>query len=293
MSSGHGHTPHAGETQLLRVMILTGFFTCVEIVGGVYSGSLALLADAGHMFTDTAALALAYGAFRASRLPADNRRSYGYARFQVLAAFLNGLFLIGVFVWLLWESLGRLGNPPPIRTVEMFLVAAAGLVVNLIAFWLLHRDSKNNLNLKAAFLHVALDLFGSISTVTAAAAIYFSGFVLIDPLLTLGLALLILFSAVRLIQQTVHILMEGTPDNLDLAALKKDLLDHVPGLSDVHHVHVWLLTSERPLMTLHVTVKNIADSAHALEAVKQRLRSAHGISHSTVQIETVGCVDTR
>lgn len=292
MSGTHNHTRHVGETLLLRVMILTGLFTAVEIVGGWYSGSLALLADAGHMFTDTAALALAYGAFRASHLPADNRRSYGYARFQVLAAFLNGLFLVGVFVWLLWEALGRLGNPPQIKSGEMFLVALAGLVVNLIAFWLLYGNSKTNLNLKAAFLHVALDLFGSISTVTAAGVIYFTGFVLIDPLLTLGLALLILFAAVRLIRQTAHILMEGTPDNLDLVALKTDLLSHVPSLSDVHHVHVWLLTSERPLMTLHVTVKNIGDSALALQAVKQRLREAHGISHSTVQIETAGCVDS-
>ncbi|HXV73853.1 MAG TPA: cation diffusion facilitator family transporter, partial [Sphingomonadales bacterium] len=174
MTSPHAHHAHTDESRLFQVMALTGIFMLVEIAGGLYSGSLALLADAGHMFTDTAALALAWGAFRASRLPADSRRSYGYARFQVLAALLNGLFLVAIFGWLVWEAVERLMAPPSIKALPMLGVALAGLAINVIAFRVLHRGSKENLNLRAALLHVALDILGSVSTVAAAAVIYFT-----------------------------------------------------------------------------------------------------------------------
>jgi len=299
MSAPHPHThDHPGdhhgladEKRLLQVLILTAVFMLAEIAGGLYSGSLALLADAGHMFTDAAALALAWGAFRASRLPADSRRSYGYARFQVLAAFLNGLFLIGIFGWLVWEAADRIMTPVEIKALPMLGVAAAGLAVNLVAFRVLHRGSRKNLNLKAALLHVVLDLLGSAATVIAAAAIYLTGYAILDPILTVVLATLILIPAWTLIRRAVHILIEGTPEDFDGEALKKDLLQAIPGLTDVHHVHVWLLTSERPLMTLHATVADLRQSEAILLAVKKRLHEAHGIEHSTVQIETAACAD--
>lgn len=290
---GHagGHHGHGDENRLLLVLILTGVFMAVEIAGGLFSGSLALLADAGHMFTDTAALGLAYGAFRFSRRPADSQRTYGYARFQVLAALLNGLFLILIFGWLVWEAVNRIMTPVEIKALPMMGVALGGLAVNAIAFRVLHGGAKDNLNFQAALLHVVLDLLGSVSTVIAAAVIYFTGYTLLDPILTVVLATLILIPAWTLIRKAVHILMEGTPESFDGDALKKDLIASVKGLRDVHHVHVWLLTSERPLMTLHATVADIRHSEAILIAIKKRLHDEHGIEHSTVQIETEACAD--
>lgn len=285
------HPHHANEKRILKALLLTGIFMLVEVAGGLYAGSLALLADAGHMLTDTAALALAYGAFRLSRRPADQMRTYGYDRFQVLAAFINGLVLFGIFVWIVKEAIERIMAPSDVLAIPMLVVASAGLIINLISFKILHPGSKDNLNIKGALLHVAFDILGSIGAIIAAVVIYFTGWMKIDPILSIFLAAMILPSAWSLVKKATHILMEGTPDSFDVEALKKDLVSHVPGLKDIHHVHVWLLTAERPLLSMHATVGDIKKSEKILLGIKKRLIDEHGINHSTVQIETEGCAD--
>ena len=285
------HPHHANEKRILKALLLTGLFMLVEVAGGLYAGSLALLADAGHMLTDTAALALAYGAFRLSRRPADQMRTYGYDRFQVLAAFINGLVLFGIFVWIVKEAIERIMAPSDVLAIPMLVVASAGLIINLISFKILHPGSKDNLNIKGALLHVAFDILGSIGAIIAAVVIYFTGWMKIDPILSIFLAAMILPSAWNLVKKATHILMEGTPDSFNVEALKKDLVSHVPGLKDIHHVHVWLLTAERPLLSMHATVGDIKKSEKILLGIKKRLVDEHGINHSTVQIETEGCAD--
>lgn len=289
----HHHHSHSkgNEGRLLKVLLLTGFFMIAEVAGGLISGSLALLADAGHMLTDTAALALAYGAFILSRKPADHKRTYGYARFQVLAAFVNGVVLFGIFGWIVYEALERIRFGAEVLPVPMLVVAFLGLFVNAIAFKVLHAGSKENLNIKGALLHVILDMLGSVGAIIAGLVIYFTGWMMIDPILSIGLAILILPSAWGLVKKTTHILMDGTPDSFDVKALKKDLMENIPGLCDVHHVHVWLLTAEQPLLTMHATVRDIKHSEKALAAIKQRLLEKHNIGHSTIQMEAEGCAD--
>ncbi len=290
----HHHHHHAGngsEERLFKVLLLTGFFMFAEVAGGLISGSLALLADAGHMLTDTAALALAYGAFRLSRKPPDSKRTYGYARFQVLAAFVNGVVLFGIFGWIIFEAFERIREGSEVLPVPMLIIATLGLVVNLIAFKILHAGSRDNLNIRGALLHVILDLLGSVGTMAAGLVIYFTGWMLIDPILSIGLAALILPSAWALVKKATHILMEGTPDSFDVGALKNDLLDNIPGLKDIHHVHVWLLTAETPLLTMHATVEDLKQSEKTLLAIKKRLLEKHTIGHSTIQIETRACAD--
>lgn len=287
----HHHHNRANEKRIFYALLLTGLFMLVEVAGGLLSGSLALLADAGHMLTDTAALALAYGAFRLSRRPADTLRTYGYDRFQVLAAFINGIVLFGIFGWIVWEAVHRIITPEEVLALPMLGVAVTGLIINLIAFKILHPGSKENLNIKGAMLHVLFDILGSIGAIAAAIAIYFSGWYMVDPILSIFLATLILPSAWGLLKKATHILMEGTPDSFDAETLKKDLMENVPGLKDVHHVHVWLLTAERPLLTMHALVGDLKTSDKTLLAIKARLVEKHGIEHSTIQIETAACAD--
>jgi cobalt-zinc-cadmium efflux system protein len=295
VSSSHPHThaqEHAGdERRLLYAMLLTGGFTVVELVGGLISGSLVLLADAGHMLTDTAALLLAWLAARTARRPADRFRSYGYHRVQILAAFVNGVALLAVVAWILVEAAQRLLAPHPVMGGLMLGVAVAGLVVNLLAFALLHGGRRSDLNLRAALVHVLGDLLGSVAAIAAAIVIVVTGWLPIDPLLSVLVALLIARSAWYVVRRSTHILLEGTPDDVDVQSLRAALLDGVAGVRDVHHVHLWSLTPERPLLTLHLDVGAQADTARVLREAKGVLRQRFGIHHSTVQVEREGCVD--
>lgn len=288
----HHHTHYRkNEHRVFRALWLTGTFMLVEVAGGLIAGSLALVADAGHMLTDTAALALAYGAFRLSRRPADQRRSYGYDRLQVVAAFLNGVVLLALVAWIAFEAVSRILTPQPVLALPMLGVAVAGLAVNLVAYRILHAGAGKSLNVQGALLHVLLDIFGSVAAIAAALVIMATGWTQIDPILSIVVAALILKSGWVLVKKATHILMEGTPDAFNVKALKKDLVKSVPGLMEVHHVHLWLLTSERPLITLHATVADIRNSEAILIAIKKRLQERHGIGHSTVQIESETCAD--
>jgi cobalt-zinc-cadmium efflux system protein len=293
---GHGGREHvhgdgANERRIFWAMWLTGGFTLIEAAGGLYAGSLALIADAGHMLTDAAALALAWVAFRLARRPADPRRSFGYHRAQVLAAFVNGGVLVAVVIWIAVEAVYRLVTPVEIKAGTMLLVGVAGLAVNVIAYLML-REGQDNLNVRAAALHVVGDLLGSAAAVAAALAIIGTGWTRIDPILSIAVAALVLRSAWSLLRRSGHILLEGTPDWLDVDKLRAELTEAIPGVEDVHHVHVWSMTTERPLLTLHARVTETADRDAVLASVQEFLAERYGIGHTTIQIERTLCEDT-
>lgn len=291
----HAHsreTAHDGR-RLFWAFAFTGGFAVVEVIGGLLAGSLALVADAGHMFTDAASLALAWVALRFADLPTDRKRTYGYQRLQVLAAFVNSLVLLAAVVWIVYEAIQRLRSPVPIAGPLMLGVAAAGLVVNVGALIVLHRGDKHNLNMRAAYLHVLSDLLGSVLAITAALVVTLTGWVRIDSLLALVLALLIVIAASGLLRKSAHILLEGSPEWLDIEELQRELRVAVSGVVDVHHVHVWSLTTDHPLLTLHARIHAEASPGAVLEEIKLFLARRYALEHSTIQIEPADCADAK
>jgi len=287
------HINNKGDIKrVLIALVLTGAFMIVEVIGGILSGSLALLADAGHMLTDTMALGLAAFAFRVSSRPADSRRSYGYQRFQILAAFVNGLSLLLIVGWILFEAIRRLMSPPEVMGPMMLAVAGAGLLVNIFAFIVLHGGDKENLNIRGAALHVASDLLGSVAAIAAAIVIIYTAWMPIDPILSILVALLILRSAWHLVKRSAHILLEGAPEWLDQDRMQARLVERVPAINSIHHVHVWGLTQQHLMLTMHVALKgNPPDATAVVRRVKGVLREDFGINHSTIEIETDDCAD--
>ncbi len=274
-------------------LVLTGSFMVVEVVGGVLSGSLALLADAGHMLTDTMALALTAAAFHFSARPADAKRSYGYSRFQILAAFVNGLSLIVIVGWILVEAVRRFIAPIPVVGETMLVVAAAGLVVNVVAFLLLHGGDQSNLNMRGAALHVAGDLLGSVAAIVAAIVILATGWMPIDPILSVVVAILIFRSAWILVRRSVHILLEGAPEGADSSQIHQRIVASLPGVSDVHHIHVWGLTPEHRMLTMHIVLRDdTVDGSSVVKQAKAILRDNFSIAHSTIEVETDSCADS-
>ena len=292
---GHAHVHEADPGNLKRVLValvLTGTFMIVEVIGGIISGSLALLADAGHMLTDTMALALAAAAFHVSKRPADGNLTYGYQRFQILAAFVNGLSLLLIVGWILYEAVARLIAPREILGETMLLVATAGLIVNIVSFVVLYKGDQENLNIRGAALHVAGDLLGSIAAIVAAIVIIYTGWTLIDPILSVAVAALILRSAWALVKRSAHVLLEGAPDWLDVGDMQQRIVANVPGVSEIHHVHVWGLTPQQLMMTMHVVIDDDVPSQSAVvRGVKAFVQKEFGIGHSTVEVEIDGCAD--
>ena len=287
----HHHAATDNQKRVFWAMLLTGGFMLAEVIGGVIAGSLALIADAGHMLTDTAALALAWAAFRVGHWPRDARRTYGYHRFQVLAAFVNGLALIAIVGWIVIEAIRRLFEPVEVLGGLMLAIAALGLLVNLVAFAILRGGDRANLNLQGAVLHVLGDLLGSVAAIVAALVILWTGWTPIDPLLSLFVALLILRSAWLLLRRSAHILLEGAPDWLEIEELRQAVTSATPAIQHIHHVHVWMLTTERSLITMHAEVSPGADHQAVLRIIRQVLRERFGITHATIQIETAECTD--
>ena len=287
------HTNTDGNIKRVQIaLVLTGAFMIVEVIGGILSGSLALLADAGHMLTDTMALALAAFAFRVSSRPADSRRSYGYQRFQILAAFVNGLSLLLIVGWILFEAVRRLMDPPEVMGPMMLAVAGVGLLVNIFAFIVLHGGDKENLNIRGAVLHVVGDLLGSIAAIAAAIVIIYTAWMPIDPILSVLVALLILRSAWHLVKRSAHILLEGAPEWLDENRMQSRLIERVPAIDSIHHVHVWGLTQQHLMLTMHVALEgNPPDPTAVVRRIKGVLREDFGIKHSTIEIETDDCAD--
>lgn len=297
---GHGHAHdhthdhhHGGdENNAARIGIaalLTGGFMGVELAGGIIAGSLALIADAGHMLSDFGSLALAWIGFRMARRPADSRRTFGFRRFPVLAAFVNGLTLFAIAAWIVFEAIVRLNEPRAIEPVLMTWVAVAGLAVNIAAFAVLHGADRDNLNVRGALLHVLGDLLGSVAAIAAGIIIMTTGWLPADPILSVLVALIILRSAWSVTAQSAHILLEGAPTNISLDKVTHDLVDHVEGVLDVHHAHLWSLDGRRSMMTLHARIADSAQGPAIVTRIKARLREVHNIGHATVEIEGDDC----
>jgi cobalt-zinc-cadmium efflux system protein len=285
----------ANESNQRRVMIalvLTGTFMLVEVVGGIISGSLALLADAGHMLTDTMALSLAAMAFHVSKRPPGGNLTYGYQRFQILAAFVNGLSLLAVVGWILFEAVSRFLSPRDIFGETMLVVASAGLVINLVSFAILHTGDRENLNIRGAALHVAGDLLGSIAAIVAAIIIIYTGWTPIDPILSIAVAALILKSAWSLVKRSAHILLEGAPEWLDVEAMQKRIVSRVSGVDEIHHVHIWGLTPQQLMLTMHMSLdESVESQSGVIRDVKTFLQEEYGIAHSTIEVDVDGCAD--
>jgi cobalt-zinc-cadmium efflux system protein len=271
--------------------VLTGGFMVAEIVGGVLAGSLALLADAGHMLTDFASLSLAWFAFRLTRRPADWRRTYGFDRFAVLVAFVNGIALFAIAAWIGIEAWRRLANPIEVHGAPMLWIAVTGLAVNVIVFFILRGADGDNLNIRAAALHVIGDLLGSVAAVVASIVILTTGWMPIDPLLSLIVGLIVLRSAWHVVAESGHILLEGSPAGFDSRAIGDDLREALPYVLDVHHVHAWSISQERPMVTLHACVTENTDATVAVREIKRRLAKDFRITHATIEIEYGACGD--
>lgn len=268
---------------LRRVLWLTALFMLVEAGAGWIANSLALLADAGHMFADVAALALALWVAWASRRPATPERTYGYLRLEILAALLNGAALLVLAGGIVWEAVRRLQAPQAVAPRILFGVGAAGLLVNLLALRLLHHGHQHSLNVRGAYLHVLGDLLGSIGAMGAGAVILTTGWMPADPLISVAIALLIVWSAAKLVRDSVEVLLEATPRSISLLEVERRIAG-IPGVSAVHDLHVWTLTSGVVAMSGHAVVGDPAANQRVLETVQDQM--AHlGISHVTMQLE--------
>ena len=291
---GHDHRHPANVTNEGRIgiaFVIIFLFMLIEVAGGLIAGSLALLADGGHMVSDAAALGMSWLAIRVGKTPADETRSYGYQRLEVLAAFLNGCSLFLIAGWIAFEAVRRFASPVQVLGGPMLAVAVAGLLANVVAFFVLNGGNRENLNMRSAWLHVLGDILGFVVAIAAAGVILWTGWSPIDPLLSIVVALLILKSAYDIVRSSSHILLEGTPVNFDLAALSADLQSAVPAGAGIHHVHAWSLTAEQPLVTLHVRCPSGGDSATLISTINDRLKKRFGITHSTIQVETGECAD--
>lgn len=287
----HDHTLRVNTRRVLWSLLLIGGFMVVEVIGGIISGSLALIADAAHMLVDTIALSLAWFAFRLSKKPADRTRTYGYHRFPVLVAFTNGISLIFIVGWIFLEAFGRINNPTTILAGPMLAVAVVGMFVNIAAFAMLHGAERESLNIRGAMLHVASDLLGSAAAVCAALVIIFTGWHPIDPLLSIFVGLIILNSAWRLIKDAAHVLLEGVPEPLDVQEISQDLESSLSAVKNVHHVHAWSLSHGKYLLTLHARIDQNSNPDSAIAEIQARLNRKFNISHATVQIELDQCPD--
>ena len=287
----HGSDPSSRRRKLLLALVLTVLIMVVEAFGGVWSGSLALLADAGHMMVDALALLLAVvGATMAAR-PADARRSYGYGRMEVLVGFVNALSQFVLVGWIIYEAVTRLLHPGPILSGVMLVVALVGLLVNVFVLRTLHGHAHDDVNMAGASLHVLGDLLGSLAAVLAALAIRWFGWLWADPVLSLVVSLLILGNAWQLLRRCAHILLEGVPEGMDTAVVEETLRGADPCICSIHHLHVWQLASGSRMATLHAELNEPADGARVLQAIRQILRERFQIEHVTVQIDPGACPD--
>jgi len=293
--AGHSHAPSvtaSNERRIRLVFLMTAGYAAVQAVGGALSGSLALIADAGHMVSDAAALLLALIAYRVARRPPDLRRTYGFHRVRVLAALANGASLLLLVAWIAWEAVQRFRTPSEVLAGPMLIVAAIGLVVNLIGAWILMRGERNDGNLRGALLHVVGDLLGSVGAIAAAIGIMATGWTVLDPLLSVLVAVLVVRSAWGLVSDALVVLLQAAPKGLDLAAAAAGIRA-LPGVAEVGHFHAWTLTDESTVATVHVAPAPGTDPLALPAQVAGYLRCAHGIGHATVQVDAPGHIEAQ
>jgi cobalt-zinc-cadmium efflux system protein len=280
---GHDHT-HGASTRALKIALaLTAAFLVVELVGGIVSNSLALLADAGHMLADVAALALSLFVAWFSRQAGDARKTFGYLRWEILAALVNGAALLLISGYIIWEAAARLRAPEPVAGGVMLAVALGGLAVNLVSAWVLRPSAGTSLNVRGAYLHILGDILGSVGTVVAALVVRYTGWLPIDPIASAVVTLVIVNGAWRLVRDAVDVLLESTPTHIALDAVRAQLVA-IPGIESVHDLHVWTVTSSMVAMSAHAIVREPERHQHVLEHVHDAMR-LFGIQHVTVQLE--------
>jgi cobalt-zinc-cadmium efflux system protein len=287
----HSHASHASSSApaLRWSLIATLVFVAVQAAAGLFAGSLALLSDAGHNLADSLALGLAMIGVWLQAKPADESRTYGYGRGGILAAFVNALILVGLSAWLFVEAILRMGAPRPVDEEVMIGVAAAGIVLNVGVMWALHRHS-HDVNIRAASLHMLSDALGSVAIIIGAVAIRFTGLYIIDPILSVLIGILILWSSMGIIMESLNVLLEGMPRGMRLSDVQKTIQD-VDGILDVHDLHVWSLGSSSHALSCHALIEDMppSESNELLQRVQQALAGRHGIRHTTVQFEHVHC----
>ena len=290
MASEHNHAiPRTGnERALWMALALTATFLVAEVVAGVVFKSLALLADAAHMFTDVAALAIALAAVRVARRAADAKRTYGYHRFEILAATFNAVLLFGVALYILYEAWGRFNAPAEVQPVGMLVVAAFGLAVNLLSMRILRGGKDTSLNMKGAYLEVWADMLGSIGVIVAAIVIRFTGWAWVDTVVAVAIGLWVLPRTWVLLKESLNILLEGAPEGVDVDEVGRRMLA-VPGVTGVHDLHVWVLTSGKNALTAHVVHAQGAGGGSLIEPLKQMLADQFRVFHTTLQLEPTAC----
>lgn len=290
---GHGHHGHAhgsDDVRRLRLaLVLTATLLGAEVVGGILSNSLALLADAAHMLTDVGALSLSLFVAWFSRQPHTPSKTYGYLRWEILAALLNGAVLLLVSAWIVWESIARFRAPEPISGGLMLVVATAGLAVNVAAALILHPSSSRSLNVRGAYLHVLSDLLASVGTVAAALIIQLTGWLYADPMASVFTTLLIVRAAWRLVREAVDVLLESAPSHIAPGAVRAQLAA-IPGIESVHDLHVWTVSTGMVAMSAHAIVREAERHQHVLEHIHDAMR-LFGIHHVTVQLERTDMYD--
>lgn len=300
MGHGHGHDHHHGHSHhhqsnnkkaLFWAFILIATYMVVEIIGGLMTNSLALLSDAGHMLSDAAALGLSLFAIKIGEKIATEKKTFGFKRFEIIAAAINGATLIIISILIFYEAIERFIHPPEVQSLGMLTIAVVGLLVNILAAWILMSgDKDDNLNVRSAFLHVLGDMLGSVGAIVAALVIYFFGWGIADPIASVLVAALILYSGWRVTKDSLHVLMEGSPEHLNLEELKAKLLA-INTVQSVHDLHVWSITSGVPMLSCHLTISGEGRHDQVLHHAQKLLHDEFGIDHSTIQVESenAGC----
>ena len=278
------------DERLLRsAFCIIALFMFAEAVGGLFANSLTLLADAAHMLLDASALGIAWFAARLTRREANDEMSYGYHRSQVLAAFVNGVTLLVLIAWILFEAVTRLRAAEPMLPVPVLVIGSVGLVVNIVVYRMLH--GSDNLNVRSAALHVLGDLLGSVAAIAAAVLVLLFDWMYADPLLAVGIAAILSRGAWRVLRESGHILLQGAPSGTSVEEIRAALVASVRGLRDIHRVHVWSLTGNKPVLTLHAILVDGTDEQTAMGHIKSVLLDRFGIDHSTIQVERGVCAD--
>ena len=285
----HDHQ-HRLQGKFRFAVVLTTFVLGIEIVGGILSNSLALLSDAAHVFSDSLSLIMSWLAIYLSTRPATSSRTYGYHRTEVFAAFINGVSLIAISGWIFYEAVHRFMEPEPVKSKEMLVVAIIGFIANMVIVWLFHGEGHKSLNVRSAVLHVIGDALASVGVIVGGAVMYWTGWFIVDPILSCGIGIIILIGSFRVTKEAVHILLEASPKHADAHKVAASI-NAIDSVKDVHDMHIWSLCSNYLALSTHVSiVEDASRSSHELrQEINDKLQTQFGIFHTTIQIEQVGC----
>ena len=285
----HSHQRHL-QGKFRFAVLLTTFVLVVEVIGGILSNSLALLSDAAHVFSDALSLIMSWLAIYLSTRPATSLRTYGYHRTEVFAAFINGVSLIAISGWIFYEATQRFIAPEPVKSKEMLVVAIFGFIANMVIVWLFHGEGHKNLNVRSAVLHVIGDALASVGVIVGGVVIYYTGWFVVDPILSCAIGLVVLVGAVRVTKEAVHILLEGSPKHADAHKVAA-CISAIDSVKDVHDMHIWSLCSNYLALSTHVSIaEDASKSSHQLrQEINDKLQTQFGIFHTTIQIEQPGC----